>query len=194
MAKTINSYQELEAELAIHHQLYLFLFKHGSDQSNCAFNELEKAHNQVQNVQLLIADVNEVRDIHPAYGVTSVPVLIEFENTHLKNITKGCQSASYYELLFMKKFKAAEPSTAKNVQKNVKVYSTPTCSWCNTLKRYLDEHGIRYSDIDVSKDQKQADQMVKRSGQQGVPQTDINGTIIVGFDKNKIDQLLNLHN
>jgi glutaredoxin len=52
--------------------------------------------------------------------------------------------------------------------------------------------GVRYSDIDVSRDQKIAEDLVKRSGQQGVPQTDINGQIIVGFDQKRIDTLLGL--
>ncbi|HDZ41741.1 MAG TPA: NrdH-redoxin [Bacteroidetes bacterium] len=75
-------------------------------------------------------------------------------------------------------------------QKNVTVYSTPTCTWCNTLKSYLRERKIQFRDIDVSADQKAAGQMVNKSGQQGVPQTDIDGHVIVGFDKKKIDSLL----
>ena len=72
------------------------------------------------------------------------------------------------------------------------VYSTPTCSWCTTLKTHLKKNGIRYSDVDVSKDQNAAEAMRKRSGQQGVPQTDIGGEMIVGFDKNRINTLLGI--
>ncbi|NOR87359.1 MAG: NrdH-redoxin [Bacteroidales bacterium] len=77
-------------------------------------------------------------------------------------------------------------------QKRVTVYSTPSCSWCTTLKKHLDHHGIKYRDIDISKDSKVAEEMTKRSGQQGVPQTDISGQMIVGFDKNKINSLLGI--
>ncbi len=73
------------------------------------------------------------------------------------------------------------------------VYSTPTCSWCTTLKRYLDENRIRYREIDVSKDQVATEGKVKKSGQQGVPQTEIDGQVIVGFDKEKINMLLQIH-
>jgi len=72
------------------------------------------------------------------------------------------------------------------------VYSTPSCSWCNTLKAYLKQNNIAFIEIDVSRDQKAADELVKRSGQMGVPQTDINGEIIVGFDKPRISRLLGL--
>jgi glutaredoxin-like YruB-family protein len=74
----------------------------------------------------------------------------------------------------------------------VTVYSTPSCSWCTTLKSYFKQNNIRFKDIDVSKDTRAAEEMVRKSGQQGVPQTDINGTMIVGFDKNRINQLLDI--
>jgi len=72
----------------------------------------------------------------------------------------------------------------------VVVYTTPTCPHCNTLKNYLKERKVQFRDIDVPRDQQIAQDMVKRSGQQGVPQIDINGRLIVGFNKPKIDELL----
>ena len=74
----------------------------------------------------------------------------------------------------------------------IKVYSTPTCSWCNVLKTHLRKNGIRFTDIDVSRDPKAAEDLVRKTGQQGVPQTDINGQVIVGFDKDKINRLLEI--
>lgn len=73
---------------------------------------------------------------------------------------------------------------------NVKVYSTPTCPWCMIAKRYLNSKSVAYEDIDVSKDREAAMDMVRKSGQRGVPVLDIGGSIIVGFDQNRIDQLL----
>lgn len=75
----------------------------------------------------------------------------------------------------------------------VKVYSTPTCPYCVTLKEFLKDNKIDFEDIDVSSDEKAADEMVKKSGQMGVPVADINGEIVVGFDKEKIKQLLKIH-
>lgn len=77
-----------------------------------------------------------------------------------------------------------------NSQPRVIVFSTPNCPYCNMAKRYLRERGIRFRDVDVSRDPAAARDMVRRSGQQGVPVIDINGKIIVGFDRARIDQLL----
>ena len=74
----------------------------------------------------------------------------------------------------------------------VKVYSTPACPYCFTLKAFLKEKGIDFEDIDVSKDEKALEEMVKNSGQMGVPVTDIDGKIVVGFDKEKISKLLEI--
>lgn len=74
----------------------------------------------------------------------------------------------------------------------VRIFSTPTCPYCVTLKDFLEEHGIEFEDIDVSKDKKALEEMIQRSGQMGVPVVDIDGQIIVGFDKEKISGLLNI--
>jgi len=73
----------------------------------------------------------------------------------------------------------------------VLVYSTPSCPYCVRAKRYLAEKGVKYTDIDVSKNSEQAQKMVKKSGQMGVPVIEINGNIIVGFNQSKIDYFLN---
>ena len=77
-------------------------------------------------------------------------------------------------------------------QPRVIVFSTPTCTYCNAAKRYFREKGIRFKDVDVSRDQAAARDMVRRSGQMGVPVIDIGGKIIVGFDRPKINKYLGL--
>ncbi len=77
-------------------------------------------------------------------------------------------------------------------QPRVLMFSTPSCSFCNKAKRYFRQKGVRFRDIDVSRDQAAARDMQRRSGQMGVPVIDIGGHIIVGFDQPKIDQLLGL--
>lgn len=73
------------------------------------------------------------------------------------------------------------------------VFSTPTCSHCNNLKRYFKEKNIRFKDIDVSKDSTAAKDMQNRTnGNTGVPVVLINNRPIIGFDKNKINTLLNI--
>ena len=74
----------------------------------------------------------------------------------------------------------------------VKVFSTPTCAYCITLKEYLKKHEINFEDIDVSKDERALDEMVENSGQMGVPVIDIGGQFIVGFDKKRINELLKI--
>lgn len=78
------------------------------------------------------------------------------------------------------------------LQPRVIIFSTPTCSFCNMAKKYFREKNVKFRDVDVSRDPAAARDMVRRSGQQGVPVIDIGGKIVVGFDRVKIDKYLNL--
>jgi glutaredoxin 3 len=81
--------------------------------------------------------------------------------------------------------------TKMKKDKKIKVYSTPSCIYCKMAKEFFREKGIKFEDIDVSADQQKAEEMVKKSGQMGVPVMDIEGVIIVGFDQEKIEELIN---
>ena len=72
----------------------------------------------------------------------------------------------------------------------IKVYSTPTCPYCKMAKQYLKSKNLDFEDIDVSVDSAAAAEMVKKSGQMGVPVIEIKNRIIIGFDKNTIDKAL----
>lgn len=74
--------------------------------------------------------------------------------------------------------------------KKVTVYSTPTCPYCVNVKKFLKERSIVFEDIDVSSDTEKAREMAEKTGQMGVPVLDIEGTIIVGFDKEAIEKAL----
>ena len=78
------------------------------------------------------------------------------------------------------------------MDKKVKIYSTPTCPFCMMAKKFLKENNIDFEDIDVSADQTKAEEMVQKTGQMAVPVIDIDGEIIVGFDKEKIKKALGL--
>jgi len=78
------------------------------------------------------------------------------------------------------------------IKMSVTVYSTTTCPWCVKAKDYLKSKGIEFNDINVSLDPRAAQEMIEKSGQRGVPVLDINGNIVVGFDKPQIDKLLGL--
>ena len=77
-------------------------------------------------------------------------------------------------------------------EKVVKVYSTPTCPWCVIAKNFMREHNIKFKEFDVSSDEKAREDMLKKSGQMGVPVLDINGEIISGFDAEKIKNALKI--
>ncbi|GET31889.1 hypothetical protein PbJCM13498_07520 [Prolixibacter bellariivorans] len=192
--KQIHSFEELKEAVETEGKSYLLLYKSsGSEQNNCALKAVESAADKAEKAIVLTADVATVRDIHPEYGITSVPSLLEFENGGLKKVVKGCSEENFYQNLFEGgAFHASATGDKEKPQKNVVVYSTPTCTWCNTIKSYFRDNNIRFRDIDVSRDQKAAEEMVKRSGQQGVPQTLINGQVVVGFDKARIDALLGI--
>ena len=190
--KQLLSYNELSEILKTYPDSWLLLFKRGSEKSDCAFDNYGRAAAEVEGGTYFWADVNQVRDIHPVFGITTVPSLLEFKGGALVNIIKGCHKPEQFSSLFENRVFVASQSADEKPAKNVTVFTTPTCSWCTTLKRHLDAHQVRYREIDVSKDQKAAEAMVKRSGQQGVPQTDISGQMIVGFDRERINRLLDI--
>ena len=82
--------------------------------------------------------------------------------------------------------------TDQKIQPKVVVFSTPTCSFCTLAKSYFREKGVKFTDIEVSRDQAAARDMVRRSGQMGVPVIDIGGKIIVGFNRPQINTLLGI--
>ena len=72
------------------------------------------------------------------------------------------------------------------------VYSTSTCPYCDFAKDFLKENNIEFEAIDVSQDQARAQEMIQKSGQMGVPVIDVDGQIVIGFNKAKLKQLLGL--
>ena len=72
----------------------------------------------------------------------------------------------------------------------IKVYSTPTCPWCLKTKDFLRKNNVKFEDIDVSRDAKAAHEMVKLSGQMGVPVIYADGKVIIGFDEDKLNKII----
>ena len=97
--------------------------------------------------------------------------------------------------MYFKNIRMGIIEMAKTAKKSVKehrviVYSTKTCPWCHKAKEFLEEKGVAYKDVDVGADQKAANEMVEKSGQMGVPVIDMDGKIIVGFDKEELEKAL----
>jgi glutaredoxin 3 len=76
--------------------------------------------------------------------------------------------------------------------KEVKVYSTPTCPYCKMAKKFLEDNGIKYQDLNVAEDKAARDEMINKSGQMGVPVIDIDGELILGFDQAQLKEKLGL--
>ncbi len=77
-----------------------------------------------------------------------------------------------------------------STQANITIYSATWCAYCHAAKDYLDKKDFKYTDKDIEADPANADEVVKLSNQMGIPVLDIDGTIIVGFDRPKIDAAL----
>ena len=67
--------------------------------------------------------------------------------------------------------------------KNVSIYSTPTCTYCNLAKDFMKSKGVSYTEYNVASDIARRKEMVEKSGQMGVPVIDVDGSVMVGFDK-----------
>jgi len=187
----IHSYKELSEKISGLEKAYLLLYKSGSELSVCALNNIQKAAGKTAGAVFFKTDVSAVKDIHGVFNIDSVPALLIFENGKYVNVLKGCHEDSFFDAYFSSSVHRHNTSP-ETEQKNVVVYSTPSCGWCNRLKSYLRSNGIVYTEIDVSRDEHAMEELVRRTGQMGVPQTDIGGEIIVGFDKARIDALLGI--
>lgn len=189
--KEVHSLQEFKSELNNNAKIGLLIYKKGNSLNDSALESLVEAEKDIKNVSFFSANAFEASDIHPHYQITSAPSLLIFEKESLKDVIKGHHQPSYYKSLFSGTSFTSQSSEG-STQKSVTVYSTPTCSWCNTLKQFLRKHNIQFRDIDVSRDQAAGERMVATTGQRGVPQSNIGGTWVVGFDQNKIKSLLNI--
>jgi len=167
---------------------FVLVYKSGTANSDCAHDALK----QVEGGKVFLVDVNEVRDVHQHFGVNAVPSLVVLNNDKVENIIKGCQTPNYFSQIIHEKKVTNKSNNNGQAQKRVIVYSTPTCPYCNKLKSYLNKHGIKFTDINVATNQQAAMEMVRKSGQRGVPQTEIGGQMIIGFDTARLSRLLNI--
>jgi glutaredoxin 3 len=76
--------------------------------------------------------------------------------------------------------------------KTVKIYSTPTCVYCRMAKQYFNENKVAYEDINVASDAKAREYIVKRTGQMGVPVIEVGNEVVIGFDEEKLGELLHI--
>ena len=75
---------------------------------------------------------------------------------------------------------------------SVKIYTTPTCVYCKMTKDFFQSNRVQYQELNVAADAKARDEMIQKSGQLGVPVTEIDGQIVVGFDRARLSELLGI--
>ncbi|MBI2954865.1 MAG: glutaredoxin family protein [Chloroflexi bacterium] len=78
------------------------------------------------------------------------------------------------------------------MDRQVTIYTTPTCGYCREAKSFLTELGVQYKEIDVSADQEAAVDIVRRTNQYSVPVIDVGGTLVIGFDRSRLEKLLHI--
>ncbi len=76
------------------------------------------------------------------------------------------------------------------MEKTVTIYSTPVCHFCQAAKEYFKDNNVEYTEHDVAADQEQRQAMIEMTGQMGVPVIKIGGEVVVGFDEDKVAELL----
>lgn len=76
----------------------------------------------------------------------------------------------------------------------IKIYTTPSCPYCYTLKKFLEEKGFKFEEVDVANDETAREEIVKKTGKMELPIIEIDGEVVVGFDKEKVCKLLGIRN
>ncbi|MDI3309885.1 MAG: glutaredoxin domain-containing protein [Thermoanaerobacterium sp.] len=167
----------------------LLFYSNKSQKSLEALDNLKKFSDKNKDVKVYAVNASDVR-LHTEFGVTAVPALIAYGDGKVQQIVYGVQTEDYYEkLLSTSPVKSSDGSKKYH---RVIVYTSPSCPWCSATKSYLRQNNIPFREVDVTKNPGAAEELVRRSGQRGVPQTDIDGTIVVGFDKARLNTLLGI--
>ena len=164
-----------------------------SETAQRALSELEQFANEHKEVPVFVVDVEKVKEAHKEFDVARVPTVLAVEKGKPTKSVEGVQSARFYSVHFAGAApgRVAGAGGQARVQRVV-VYSGPGCPACGQLKNYLRRHGVSYREVDISRDQRAAEKIARRSGMMAVPQTDIGSRLVVGFDQAKLDRLLGI--
>lgn len=191
MIEQIQNKDHFEELRTQYEDLFMVVFfTENSRKSLEAIETLNKIKDQNEDLGLFKLNAAEVKDVHPQYHVTTVPTLVTFRHGKPAEYVYGSQTEAYYNRL-LQKFKVSTNGDGSGASHRVTVFTTPTCPYCDMVKRYLTSLNVPYSEVDVASDQAAAQELVSRTGQQGVPQTEIDGKFVVGYNTSEIDRLLN---
>jgi glutaredoxin-like YruB-family protein len=169
--------------------LAIVFYSDASQRSKDALAIVTEIKKQKPDVAVASVNVSHVRDIHPLFGVSSVPTVITLRKSVLSKKVEGLQQKSTYTMLLgSAPRRRADGTEAPPLR--VTVYSSPTCPPCGVVKAYLRKKGVPFRVIDVTRDEQAAQEIMSRTGSMAVPQTDINGTVVIGADMARFDELL----
>jgi len=191
MIEWIKDYKHLRQAQEKHKDfLVLVFYANFSSAAKRALAELESFSKENKEVPVYVIDVEKIKGVHKQFGVENVPTVIAVKNGKASWRIEGVESAQFYTRILYGTNSLLHKGGKKAVSHRVIVYSGPGCPACGTAKAYLRRRGVSFRDIDISRDQHAAERLLRRSGQMAVPQIDIDGHLVVGFDQAKIDRLL----
>ena len=194
MLEWIKSREHLSTVREKHKDYFVLVFWGSfSNAAQRALGELKQFLDDYKKIPLYVVDVAKVKGLHKEYGVGNVPTVLVIKEGKEKSRDEGVESAAFYAMWLGGAAPSHIASPTKKKALRVTVYSGPGCPACGQVKQYLRSNGISFSEIDISRDQRAAENIVRRSGMQAVPQTDINGRLVVGFDRSKLAALLGIH-
>jgi len=167
-----------------------------SQRSKDALEVLRKLKEENPQIPMYAVNASRVKDIHPLYGIDTVPAVLAIREGRVSKIVYGSQNKEYYQMLLYEEPLGLGKREGREKEgrkfRRVIVYTSSACPWCSKVKSYLRKNRVPFREVDVSRDERVAQELVRRSGQMGVPQTDIDGRIVVGFDKARLDELLGI--
>ncbi len=165
-------------------------FSAASRQAQPAFEQFCASNT---DLHALYVDVGSIKGVHKQFDVSTVPTVVVVKNGAVIRKVIGPQSPEYYDRALVPHDHVAKASgEAPEKVHRVVVYTGSHCVWCKRLTSYLKQQRVRFREIDVSKNPSEAQSLQAKTGQTGVPQSNIDGHWIVGFDKPRINTLLGL--
>jgi len=176
-----------------HDFLVVFFYGAFSEPAQRALLELEEFNRENEDVPAFGIDVQKVKGLHKEFGVENVPTVVVLQKGAVAQFLEGVKSARFYDVAVAGLAPARPGKKSQKRPKRVVVYTGPGCPPCGLLKAHLRRHGVAFREVDISRDQRAAQKLVRRSGQMAVPQTDIDGRLVVGFDRARLDRLLGIH-
>lgn len=194
MMRTVANYEELAGAISGRKgPVIVGFFGDFSDKSRAAWPNFQAFCERHPDLPVFVVDVGRVKDIHRRLGVTLVPTVVTLQGDAVIQQVVGVRSVAEYEATLHGQARtASNASGGSRPSHRVVVYTGAHCPWCTRVKAYLRQRNVPFTEVDVSRDPAAAQALVRKTGQTGVPQLDIDGRYVIGFDKARIDALLGL--